>query len=1037
MYITISLLSDTTSNQITYKCNIIILKIKYKMDCDDNNLNIEKNYNKKALLLNNLVNNLLSYDDNGNSSSSNKELNDTIEKLKLIENIQTEINSSLPFSIKMLLPYYNKLEHLFTKTTNLTLKQQYAGILSLLSILLKSRNHELCLFYNFQTKPNQLATLKLWGYVYVQFLSAALIKHSHFLCDDSIDAIELFANICEYSIAKNYFIELCDFILSSDGNIINNTVLTTIFERSIDVDTYEPICLYLNLNLSYSNDFDMVLETIRRINIQFKDMVSTLLSSIQLNNPLLIESMIFTRKYTNDPRLLLQLAFITARYNIIINNEFSDDGSLNSLKSMVTSTEDAEMDENIEEYEEEIEVVDENEILVEEEIVVNVEEKTVVEEKENKEVVEEEQDYCYDDEEEFDEIGIPKYQNYNLENQLKIELIEISSNLLLSKLYLKSAEQMQLLEPLAPAHLFIFNCNNLTFSSISDTTATVSTEADHKNQILYSYEYLEIIFSNCLLNAGFNKNSVFPKYIDHNLSTDFDFNNLNGKLKLYAISSFGILNCWYHKNGLNVLSRYLYSDDNFIKAGAFIAVGLNFATTNAHNYFDHFIGYDEFNNNMPLLSVLQSQINSRQPNYVIISLCLCFGYTFIGTHNNPKYANIFENLLNIFNENERYNTMVYGSCALAFGFILIGEGYTNKFNRLKEVFIKYEKTFDKLNTIRFLLAFGLMFLQSECYVEHLLNDVPMEYKSMLETVLHIFMFTGSNNMIEIKKLLTICGKTSTNDDSKNQNFNLLHKQFAVVGIALIGMGGGRISIKMSVRLLQRIYKYCDELASVVPLAIALLYVSNPELNIILMLRGMISDSIKTKKRYSLYVTFSVIYALGLIGAGTKNCTIRNILNDIDAVTKYHKFLKNISLSLLYLGRGTITLDPNRNGDKDLHKCFSLIGLGGLISSVIQFIHNLDINCIEHNFLYLFDLTLTMYPRTLITINERMQSISVCVQIYKFKHSINNYNQKRSRCNVRICNTPVTLAYGELAELLDTNYVAVSPKMEGIVILMEK
>jgi 26S proteasome regulatory subunit N1 len=107
----------------------------------------------------------------------------------------------------------------------------------------------------------------------------------------------------------------------------------------------------------------------------------------------------------------------------------------------------------------------------------------------------------------------------------------------------------------------------------------------------------------------------------------------------------------------------------------------------------------------------------------------------------------------------------------------------------------------------------------------------------------------------------------------------------------------------------------------VPLAIGLLYASNPQLTVF-----------ETLSRYShdsdLDVAVNAIFAMGLVGAGTNNARLAQLLRGL--ASYYYReanclFMVRIAQGMLHLGKGTMTLNPYHT-DRQVLSRVSIAGL---------------------------------------------------------------------------------------------------------------
>lgn len=144
-------------------------------------------------------------------------------------------------------------------------------------------------------------------------------------------------------------------------------------------------------------------------------------------------------------------------------------------------------------------------------------------------------------------------------------------------------------------------------------------------------------------------------------------------------------------------------------------------------------------------------------------------------------------------------------------------------------------------------------------------------------------FAGTGNVLRIQRLLHICSEhheTPEKEERKEKEStkkedgaasatavaqpDLSSQQaVAVIGLAVIGMGED-IGAEMAFRTLGNLLRYGEPcIRRAVPLALGLISVSNPRLNVLDTLSKFSHDSDSE-------VALNSIFALGLVGAGTNN-----------------------------------------------------------------------------------------------------------------------------------------------------------------------
>nr|NVI77467.1 regulatory particle non-ATPase 1 [Cucujiformia] len=160
-----------------------------------------------------------------------------------------------------------------------------------------------------------------------------------------------------------------------------------------------------------------------------------------------------------------------------------------------------------------------------------------------------------------------------------------------------------------------------------------------------------------------------------------------------------------------------------------------------------------------------------------------------------------------------------------------------------------------------------------------LEVIPEPFKSMATTMVDICAYAGTGNVLKVQHLLHICSehyepsekeessskkdKDKTKEKDEKEKDLSSRQSIAVLGIALISMGED-IGSEMAYRTFGHLLRYCEPvIRRAVPLALGLISVSNPKLNILDTLSKFSHDS-------DAEVAHNAIFAMGLVGAGTNN-----------------------------------------------------------------------------------------------------------------------------------------------------------------------
>ncbi|KAK1262269.1 26S proteasome non-ATPase regulatory subunit 2 1A [Acorus gramineus] len=168
---------------------------------------------------------------------------------------------------------------------------------------------------------------------------------------------------------------------------------------------------------------------------------------------------------------------------------------------------------------------------------------------------------------------------------------------------------------------------------------------------------------------------------------------------------------------------------------------------------------------------------------------------------------------------------------------------------------------------------------------HIFNE---KIRRFCDVILRSLAFAGTGDVDQIQVLQRYCAE----DTVKNE----LHQGPAVLGIALVGMAE-EVGIDMAIRALEHFLQYGGQnIRRAVPLALGLLCISNPKMNVRDTLSRLSHDSDGE-------VSMAAIISLGLIGAGTNNGRIAKMLRDL--IRYYDGEAKH-----LFCPRMLLTVDEN-------------------------------------------------------------------------------------------------------------------------------
>ena len=211
----------------------------------------------------------------------------------------------------------------------------------------------------------------------------------------------------------------------------------------------------------------------------------------------------------------------------------------------------------------------------------------------------------------------------------------------------------------------------------------------------------------------------------------------------------------------------------------------------------------------------------------------------------------------------------------------------------------------------------------------------------------------------------------------------------------------------------------------VPLAMGMISPSNPQMKIYDTLSRYSHDNDND-------VAINAIFAMGLVGAGTNNARLAQLLRQL--ASYYHRdpnslFMVRIAQGLVHMGKGTMSLSPFHTERQVL----SRVAAAGLLTVLVSLIDAKQFVLAEAHYMLYFLVT-AMFPRFLVTLDEDLNPITVNVRVGQAVDVVGQAGRPKTITGWQTQSTPVLLAYGERAELEDEKYIALSANLEGLVIL---
>lgn len=620
------------------------------------------------------------------------------------------------------------------------------------------------------------------------------------------------------------------------------------------------------------------------------------------------------------------------------------------------------------------------------------------------------------------------------------EINKIIGNNYLSKYFKYLVEELNLKQPKVPEDIYKSHLDNSIYS-----TSSSKLESAKQN--------LAASFVNGFLNTGFGEEKLITKERWVYKTKDEGMHS--------TVASLGLIHLWDPENGLQELDQYQYNDDQLnAKTGSLLGMGISTSGIN-----------DEINSTFYLL---QEYIQNDSPSNekLISSSIMGLGIAYSGSQNEE----ILE-LLSPLISDPQYSLEIQSMAALSLGHIFVGTCNGEITDCILQSLL--EKETDDLSNkwIKFMsLGLGLLYMGKYDQVDDVLDAIDaIEHpiSKSLRILINICAFAGTGNVLEIQELLQLCTSKPEDDDDEEdedddedeedveddegvegeQDPNAMegikeeskstpaaadsessntkeqedtsYQGFAVLGLALISMGE-EIGQQMSMRHFEHLMHYGNSLIKMaVPLAMGLISTSNPQIKVF-----------ETLSRYShdqdLDVAYNSIFSMGLVGAGTNNARLAQLLRQLASYyinDQNGLFTSRISQGLIHLGKGTQTLSPFSIDKQIMNK----VSLAGLLTVCVSMLEPRSL-ILGSNSSFLYYLTPSIKPRMLVTVDENLEPIKVNVRVGQAVDTIGSAGKPKTITGWVTHSTPVLLSYGERAELESDEWISLSSSLEGIVIL---
>jgi 26S proteasome regulatory subunit N1 len=572
------------------------------------------------------------------------------------------------------------------------------------------------------------------------------------------------------------------------------------------------------------------------------------------------------------------------------------------------------------------------------------------------------------------------------------KLNEYVGNEKISEFFLKLAQDLDVMDPKTPEDIYK--------SHLAETGGFSRRRDIGGAQVDSARANLASTYVNAFVNAGFCQDKLMTP------DSEWLYKNKDHGM-LAAAASLGSILLWNVEDGLTQIDKFLYSSEDYVKAGAALAIGI--VSSGVRNEAD------------PALALLAQYLEEDSDSSHVMKCAACtgLGIAYAGS----AREDVMEILLPVVEGTGGGPTKVMEVClaGLALGMIYVGSCDDNVGGTIVQRLM--EATEDELNHshARFLcLGLALLFLgqmeKADAMIEAL-RTVEHSISKYAVLMLETAAYGGSGNVLKVQEMLHQCTEHLTEGAE--------HQMAAVLGIGLITMGED-VGSEMALRTFDHLLHYCElPIKRAVPLSLAALNISNPDFTVIDQLSRLSHDPDSE-------IAQNAIIALGIVSAGTNNSRVAGLLRQLSefySKEASHVFCVRIAQGLLHMGKGLMTLNPFHSD--------SMLMCGPALGGMLVLLHScLDLKStiLDKSHYLLYYLTCAMNPRMLITVDENVDIAPVTVRVGQAVETVGQAGKPKRITGFQTHTTPVLLATKERAELGTEEFLSVSSVLEGVVIV---
>ncbi|RKF57416.1 26S proteasome regulatory subunit rpn-1 [Erysiphe neolycopersici] len=583
--------------------------------------------------------------------------------------------------------------------------------------------------------------------------------------------------------------------------------------------------------------------------------------------------------------------------------------------------------------------------------------------------------------------------DFPVDTELDQDILDCLNNTNLPEHFKSLAKELNILDPKSTEDIYK--------SHLESTRVAGLTNLDSARHNLAAG------FVNAFVNAGFGQDKMMMT--DDDTKSSWVWKTKEEGM-VSTMASMGMLFLWDVEGGLDRIDRYTYAPEDEIVAGCQLAMGI----INSGVRID----------SDPALALLgdQEKLNHKSPLVRMTSI-MGLGLAYAGSN-----KEVLLDLLLPIVVDTSLEMQISAMAALSLGMIFVGSSNSDVSEAIVQTFLDDERGYQlKDKWTRFMaLGLGLLYFGQQEEVDVILEtlkaiDHPMSKPTSVLS--EICAWAGTGTVLKMQELLHICNDYI--EESEDKKGDELLQAYAVIGLGLVAMGED-IGQEMVLRQFGHLMHYGKaNIRKAVPLAMGLLSPSNPQIKVYDTLSRYSHDNDND-------VAINAIFAMGLLGAGTNNARLAQLLRQL--ASYYHRdqeslFMVRIAQGLLHVGKGTMSISPFHTDRQVL----SRVSAAGILTVLVAMIDaKLFITDKSHYLLYY--LVTAMHPRFLVTLDENLKPLTVNVRVGQAVDVVGQAGRPKTITGWQTQSTPVLLAYGERAELEDEQYLCLTHNLEGLVIL---